>query len=397
MKIQKKTLLVLSLTVLVLSLSACSKKVATKTVPTTAPKQTKNIDSTKTETPVKPASGKISNDLYKYEVLINDIAYTLPSSFSTFEKNGWVGTNFSKSTLAPNKYKLEYPKKGEQTMMIQIANFGINVSPLSKCHVGGIKIDSGNKNQATISIAKGITIGSTYDAVIAAYGKPSDQYKSDTMLKLTYKSGIYSNYEISIDNKTKKVYSIELENLAPPAKAKTTSVDTKLPAAVKNYKAPSSVGKDLLSFQVKYGGNYYKLPIPITELIKNGWALQSTSDKVVPAQSNAVGIELRKDNQVLRTQIENYSDKGEPIKHCFATYIEYYNNGAKIPLELPKGISEKSSIAQVIAAFGKPTKVEDSPSFKYYIYGKIFKQVTFMTKDGKIEKIEVNYAPKTLN
>ena len=51
----------------------------------------------------------------------------------------------------------------------------------------------------------------------------------------------------------------------------------------------------------------------------------------------------------------------------------------------------------MIAAYGKPTKEEDSASFKYYIYGKVFEQVTFMTKDGKIEKIEVNYAPKNLN
>jgi len=74
---------------------------------------------------------------------------------------------------------------------------------------------------------------------------------------------------------------------------------------------------------------------------------------------------------VLRTQIENYSDKEQPLKYCFATYIEYYNNGAVIPIELPKGISDKSSIDQVIAAYGQPTKVEDSSSFKYYSYGNI--------------------------
>ena len=283
-------------------------------------------------------------------------------------------------------------------MMIQIANFGTNVSPLSKCHVGGITITSDDKKKGTsISIAKGITLDSTYAQVIAAYGKPSEQYKGDTLLKLTYKSGNYSNYEISIDNKTKKVYSIGLENLVAPTKVQTTSVDTKAPAEVKNYKTPSSVGKDLLSFQVKYSGKLYKLPIPIAELIKNGWVLQSKSAEVIAAKSSAVGVELRKDNQVLRTQITNYSDNGQPLKYCFATYIEYYNNGAVIPLELPKGISEKSTMAQVIAAYGKPTKTEDSTSFKYYTYGKIFEEVVFMTKGDKIEKIEVNYAPKELN
>ncbi|MBU3191600.1 hypothetical protein K9O30_19810 [Clostridium bowmanii] len=397
MKFSKKLLLVLSLIVLVLSFAACKKKVATKPVAATTPKQTESVTSKKTEDTTNPVSGSISDNLYKYEVLINGIKYSLPTSFSTFGKNKWVGTDFDKSTLEPNQYKLEYPKNGEQTMMIQIANFGMDVSPVSKCDVGGIKIDSLNKNQATISIAKGITIGSTYAQVIAAYGKATDEYKSDTITKLTYKSGTYSNYEISFDTNMKKVYSIELENLVQPEKTTSTSADTNLPVAVKNYKAPSSVGTDLFSFQVKYGGNLYKLPIPIAELVKNGWVLQSDNSKVIAAKSSAVGVELRKDNQVLRTQIQNYSDKGEPLKNCFATYVEYYNNGAVIHLELPKGISEKSTMAQVTAAYGKPTETEKSSTFTYYTYGKIFEQVVFMTKGGKIEKIEVQYSPKTLD
>lgn len=397
MKILKKLPLVLSLMVLILSFTACKKSAPDKTVPAKVEKKTETVETKKVVETIKPATGKISDDLYKYEVLINDVAYTLPTSFSTFEKSGWVGENFTTNKLDPNQYNTEYLKNGEESLTIDIANFGLDVLPMSECQVGGIKVDSFDKTQVkNISIAKGITIGSTYDDVIAAYGKSSDEYKSDMSIKLTYESGSYSKYDISFDSKTKKVTDIDIQNLTPPTKSNTTSVDTEVPAVIKNYKAPSSVGTDLLSFQVKYGGSFYKLPIPIPELIKNGWVLQTKSDEVVPAKSSAVGIELRKDNQVLRTQIENYSDKGEPLKNCFATYIEYYNNGAVIPIELPKGITEKSTIAQVIAAYGKPTEEDSSASFKYYTYGKIFEQVTFMTKDGKIEKIEVNYAPKEL-
>ena len=344
------------------------------------------------------SSGPISDDLYKYEVSIDDIKYSLPASYSDFEKNGWIGKDFGTNTMDPNKYNIVTLEKGDQSMMVSIANMGTDVVPLSKCYIGQITIDTMNKNQKTkITIAKGITLASSQDEVIAAYGNPSDKYEGDTTTKLTYKSGNYSNYEITFDKTTKKIYSIKLENLVKPAKAETTpSVDTGLPAVVTNYKAPISVGAELSSFQFKYGGTFYKLPVPIAELVKNGWVLQSKSDEVVAAKSSAVGVELRKDNQVLRTQIENYSEKGEPLKNCFATYVEYYNNGAVIPIELPKGITEKSTIEQVIAAYGKPTKEDSSSSFKYYTYGKVFEEVTFMTKDGKIEKIEVNYAPKEL-
>lgn len=394
MKTLKKIITPLLLVVLTMSFSACSKKTPEN------PKEKEQTENTASEaTTTKPASQNISNDLYSYEVLINGMAYSLPTSFSTFEKNGWLGNDFTNTKLEPNQYKLETLKNGNQNILIKIVNFGMDVSPLSQCLVGGVKIESDTQNPGTtISIAKGITIGSTYDQVIAAYGKPSNEYKGDNIIKLTYKSGSYSNYEISINVEDKKVYAIEVDNLAPPKKDQGTSTNTTAPEIVKNYKAPSSIGKDLFSFQVKYGGNYYKLPAPITELTKNGWTLQSNNDQVIPAKSGAVGVELRKDNQVLRTQIHNYSDKGEPLKHCFVTYLEYYNNGAMIPLELPKGISEKSSIDQVIAAYGKPAKVEESTRFKYYIYGKSFEEVTFMTNksSGKIEKIEVNYSPKEL-
>ncbi len=389
----KKIPLMLLLIVMISSLGGCSKTVSEK------PKeQIKKEDIKETEVTTKPTSGSISDDLYRYEILLNGVAYSLPTSFSTFEKNGWVGKDFGSDKLDPNQYTIRTLQNGEQTIIVKMANLDINVSPIPKCYVAGVTVEPDSKNQGpTVSIAKGITIASTYDEVIAAYGKPSNEYKGGTINKLTYKSGSYSSYDISLDTKTNKVYSIEVQNIIPPTKTQTKPVSTELPTVVKNYKAPSSIGKDLFSFQVKYGGNYYKLPAPITEFEKNGWVLQSNPDEVIPAKSGVVGVELRKSNQVLRTQIENYSDKAEPLKHSFVTYIEYYNNGAQIPLELPKGISEKSSIDEVIAAYGQPTKIDESASFKYYIYGKVFSEVVFVTNKGKIEKIEVNYSPKNLD
>lgn len=397
MKNLKKIPFILSLIVLISSFTACSKPASEK------PKeQAKNETTTTTKDNTKEAtkatSDSISDDLYSYEVLINGVAYSLPTPFSNFKKNGWIAKDFGNDKLKPNQYALKTLKNGEQIMLIRIANFGTNVTPISECSVAGVRIEPGvNAQGATISIAKGITVGSTYDEVIAAYGKPSDEYKGESLTKLTYKSGIYSDYNIGFDTKSKKVQSIEIKNLVSPEKMQTKSVNTELPAIVKKYKAPSNIGKDLLSFQVKYGGDYYKLPAPITEFEKNGWVLQSNAAKVIAAKSSDVGIELRKGNQVLRTQIENYNDKAEPLKHCFVGYVEYSTNGAQIPLELPKGISEKSSIDEIIAAYGQPAKTKESSSFKYYTYGKVFREVVFITDKGKLIKIQVKYLPKELD
>jgi glycosyltransferase involved in cell wall biosynthesis/predicted O-methyltransferase YrrM len=223
-------------------------------------------------------------------------------------------------------------------------------------------------------------------------------YPRVKLLKDYIQSDSDSNVEISMDKESNNVDSIDVENLVTPKETSSKSVPTEFPDVVKNYNTPKNIGKELLSYQLKYGGNYYKLPAPIAEFEKNGWVLLSNSDIIVAGKRSAVGIELRKDNQILRTQIINYSEKGAPIGHCFITYIEYYNYGAEISLELPKGITERSTIEEVFKAYGDPTEVDESTNFKYYTYGKTFEGVTFVTSGNEIVKIEVtNYSPNELD
>ena len=87
---------------------------------------------------------------------------------------------------------------------------------------------------------------------------------------ISYKSDDYSEYNISF--KDGKIDMISVNN----AVANTDILDL-----VKNYKAPTSLADDLLSFQVKLDGTLYKLPIPIQELQKNGWKAKLDPDTVI--------------------------------------------------------------------------------------------------------------------
>jgi len=120
---------------------------------------------------------------------------------------------------------------------------------------------------------------------------------------------------------------------------------------------------------------------------------------VVNAQSAKVGVSLQKNNQTLRTTLFNYTDNAQPAVNCFVTVVMFDKNQTKLSIELAKGITEKSSIEDVIAAYGNAGETSDSTSFEYYTYGKIWEKVTILiNKDDKtISKIEVQYQPKKLN
>jgi hypothetical protein len=141
------------------------------------------------------------------------------------------------------------------------------------------------------------------------------------------------------------------------------------------------------------------MPIPMSVLVDDGWVPVSDQGKMINAKSFATGFEIRKGNQVLRTAIQNYSDTQQPAIYCFVTRIEYYDSGAQIPIELPQGLSEKSSIADFKKAYGEPSREEDGTNFIYYTWGSVFKEIVVVVRKetNQIIKIEVSCSPKNLD
>jgi hypothetical protein len=382
-----KIIILLSLVVIVLSFSACSNTVSNESQSTASSKsQSKDIP--------KIVPAKLSDDPYSYDVSINGTAYTFPVLYSVFEQNNWACKDLGTDTLQPAGIAEKTLTNGKQNIEVKLFNSGDTNLQLSECYVAGVTIDATSKeNGTTMSISKDITLGSTYEEVIKAYGKASNEGKTQSINKLTYTSDFYSYYEISIDTKINQVVSIMMENLVAPKKSST---DETIPEVVRNYKSPSVLGNDLLAFNVKYDGILYKLPAPISEFAKNGWVLLSDGKELVHGGGSGPIIKLKKGKQVIVAQSSNYSNNKEFLKNCFITDLEYSRKDTAIHLELPKGISEKSTIEEVIAAYGKPASEDEEIGLKYYSYGGLDQAVSFTTKDGKIQEISVMSSPHSL-
>lgn len=172
----------------------------------------------------------------------------------------------------------------------------------------------------------------------------------------------------------------------------------KAPEVVKNYNAPSDIGTDLYSFQLSYGGDLYKLPAPIAEFEKNGWTLDSDGKEVVDANDKRVLVRLQKDDQVMMTETINFSNKATSLKHTFVTYLEYDRNALQIPIELPLGITEKSSPEEIISAYGVPDEIHGPSELKSYVFGEQYEGVTFwIDEQDEIMRVEIRAKSSALD
>lgn len=344
-----------------------------------------------------------SHDLYSFEIMLNGKSYTLPEDFSEFKANGWIIKDGNDDVIAPNEHVSgKFIKCEDSKIEATFINNGKDELPADECEVGGIYVDKlATKKGTVLVLPKGIGFDSTKDDVIMAYGNPTNINDSQTRCVLYYEIKANQNASISIDKESGKVESIYINNFIDKKDAsdkKNDDSSTEVPDSVEQYKAPSELTDDISSFNVNYDGVLYHLPIPVSELVKNGWIIQESPKENIPARNSISGVVLRKGNQVITTTIYNDSPKAASVENCFLTEIREDELVNKIPVVLPKGIRIGSSKAEVESAFSglNITKHEDSYVETYsYSPNNSYNQsieITVKKETGVVSKILMQYA-----
>lgn len=165
------------------------------------------------------------------------------------------------------------------------------------------------------------------------------------------------------------------------------------------YEAPTSLGDDWRSFIVKFDGDLYRLPAPVAVFVENGWVIESDYDEMILAQESIENVILIKGNQTMSTTVKNYDDDAQPVSYGFVTRIEFSRLGPMLPIELPGGITENSTIEDVLAIFGMPNASARNVSFEFYNYRKDGAEIIFTInrETREIHSIEITNKPETLN
>ena len=383
MRLLKSLALILSLIMVSSVLAACSK------APTKTTASSKNNRASKEG---------LAHDLYEYTISLEDQVYTLPVPFSEFAKNGWEGTNLDSKKLNPNYLIDETLSKGDITITVIFANFSTDILPYSECHVAGVTIDSNQQNnKAKLLLSNRITFGSSYSDVKKAYGEAVEENKNEDYISMYYGTGKYSYYKLSFNKK--KLSGIEVRNAVAPknfSKGKNDA-NTEMPDLVKKYEAPTSLGKDLSSYEFKLDGDLYKLPVPLVELEKNGWKLDIDTNEILSATHIVSGVTLKKGSNAITVDIRNYGTTGAPLKHCFITSVEYSKDSCQLPIELPGGISEKSTAEEVIAAYGEPEGNNNISGKTNILYGSYTSNALFVFEENKLLELTLNHKLATID
>jgi len=318
----------------------------------------------------------LTDNLYDFRFVIENVLYELPTSLDTFKAAGWEirDPKDVDGTLNPGQYTFS-------TRLVNNANFetkeiyvsffnGDNcVKPITECPVSGFTVETayGDKPQVAMALPKGIEKGvSTREDIETAYGTPSDVYEGSLYTKLTYSLETYR--EVSLYVEEGKLNKVEARNLVEPEVKSAVSQD--VPQYVSDYKAPTELGDDFRSFVVKYNGDLYQLPAPIAAFEAYGYTFQEARVSEVDAMDSPYGgVKLARDNQTENYYTKNYADMAVLAENCAVNQLEATTyDYDKRDIELPGGIKlgmSKADLESIIGAAGFE-RTEQDKAFRYY-------------------------------
>jgi len=154
-------------------------------------------------------SGEFRDALESLFFRVNDIALMLPMSFATLENKGFeldLDNEFSTQMLAPWESDVGWLLSGEQIFPVGFTNFDGVPRSFAESYMTQVATSILQLHGAKVELyfPGEITLGSTYDAVITAYGEPIERYNQDKWEWLSYSTEDASVW-ILIDTETNLV------------------------------------------------------------------------------------------------------------------------------------------------------------------------------------------------
>ena len=347
---------------------------------------------------------ELSDDIYDYQISIDDNVLQLPVKYSELEEYGFKYKENEDDTLAANTTAIGYSLvKDGIRYSVNVTNFDINAIPVTDCYITQISVDSlfiDDSSDVNVQIAGGIDYNkSTKDDIKNAFGTPSSSYDSDDSDFSSMKyEGDSAFQSVSFSFKNDKIYEISVENAVKPEDFETGEVDLTRPEILDKYEAPSVSSDKFDDFIVSIDKEYYQLPAPVSEFVNNGWSIaDSDADSVVSGESFTT-VTLRKGGIKFDVKIDNYTSNATSVENCFVTKISLDTYNSKdVDVELFNGIKMGMSQKNLEAAlkgtdYEKDDSFSSTTSYKIEVPGTYQSYVSIYTDkdDSKVSRIEIN-------
>ena len=298
----------------------------------------------------------MSDDLYSFQIFADGNLYQLPMTFDEFTALGWTMKD-KPGLLKPNQYTNVSMNNGNAGIYARVINLSINELPYEQCLIAGMDIENGSSTYSwpltfsSVILPKGIQYGiSGIDDITEAYGTPTDIYEGDLYTRMSYETGSYQDISIYVFVASGVVEEIEIRNFVEPEGFDAGSSSDAVPEVVTNYKAPTELGDDILSFNIMIDGDLYNLPFPVSEMASNGWTLDEKNSADVISAYGGGYIYMQKENVRFRVRAENFASYATIPMNCFINSVAVYERNQntsdalrcdwKMPLGIYGGMSQ---------------------------------------------------------
>lgn len=346
----------------------------------------------------------LPDKLTDFQFSVNENVYKLPSRLEDWKSTGWTyqAEDDAKALDSETFLEGEILTNGDLTLSVDLVNLDGEKMLLGACYVGGVLLEDTGEEGAVIQLPGKITLGmSTLDEVTEAYGAPTDQYEEKDNVYLTYEYGIYKQADLVFDVEEEIIHKAVLKNYRNPEDGE--EVSREIPKEVAEYEAPGVFSDDIMEFVVRYGGDFYKLPAPVSEFTRYGWKVsEDGSDNVVKAGRHGY-VTLERDGQTLYAVVNNYAEYAVPLENSFVTIVHGDFDVTKVSVEIYKGITLGMTEGTLTALLGdnEYTTEEEEKGTSYYVYvDEQHQNYTriFVDKDLKlVREIELSNSPDSLS
>ncbi len=347
---------------------------------------------------------KLSDNIYDYQIMIDNTVYQFPMSVSDFMATGLSVSSYDdpNELIRPGyEESIWFTYNDGSKFIAYVVNFAKSEAPVTDCHVVGVSLYSNQEaaseilfDTTKIKMAKNITLGvSTYDDVVSAYGNANDTSLYEEFGKIKYAEDLYRSVEFTFDE-SNILKAIDIENIEQPTDVIDQGISNKTPEKVANYVAPSSLGSDISSGVFELEGQIYKLPVPVSELLNDGWKITNQSADSI-AGLDIEYVDLSKGNvtitDVKLANDENYEVTIENgiIEDIDSTSFEYGKEGKVV---LPGNITEGSSESQFKQALVNHsyTTRDSAGSITYSIQSGNY-TVNVNVENGTVQYVSISY------
>lgn len=353
-------------------------------------------ESTTTEEEVVVLPGTWSD----FKFMINDTLYELPMTYEEWISYGW-NTDVTDINYAAGEVRGLVFYNDEMECTAVLANYSSTTTTKEGCYVIGFQFSRDDYEvyqNGKIILPGDITIGLKGSAssdnisiVEDVYGEADESMPGEYISYYTYwdENG---SYIMLLGDQHSAIYRVVYTTYKTPEGAEISSnaqAPEVLPVNV-DYQTPSGT-TDRFDDIFTIDGVNYKLPVPVSEFVKNGWTIQCDVTELGPNQS--VDAVLSKGENTIDVNLSNYTVYKTEIEKCSVLEISIKQENCQgIDVVFPGGVKFGTDSTGVNTLYGQ---IDDESLSEYYEYetsGRLKQLLNYAVYDGEIT-VEVYSEP----